>query len=109
MPAHEDVVALVVQRHHLPALQLGLRGEERAHEVRHEQAEGRGEAVQDELRGVRRGVAVAGEAVSVDPVGDAEVEGGAVGEVDDCEACGLFQVFFEDDDGGVFAAGGCEG
>ena len=25
-------------------------------------------------------------------------------EGDDCKACGLFQVFFEDDDGGVFAA-----
>ena len=52
------------------------------------------------------GVAVAGETLAFDPVGDREMEGGAVGEVDDCEAGGALEVFFEDDDGGVVAAVG---
>lgn len=54
---------------------------------------------------MRCGVAVAGEAASFDPVCEGEVEGWAVGEVGDCEAGGALLVFFEDEDGGVFAAG----
>ena len=68
MSAHEDVVALVVQRDHLPPLQLGLGGEQGAHEMRHEQAERGGEAVEDEFGGVVGGVSVARETLAWDPV-----------------------------------------
>lgn len=40
------------------------------------------------------GVTVAGETFAFNPVGDGEMKGGAVGEVDDCEVRGGFQVFF---------------
>lgn len=104
MAADEDVVALVVQRDDLPSSQFGLVGEEGAHEVGGQEAEGGGEVVEDEFGGVGCGVAVAGEAAAFDPVCEGEVEGWAVGEVGDCEACWSLLVFFEDEDGGVFAA-----
>ena len=49
-------------------------------------------------------VPVAGQTPSFDPVRYAEMEGGPVGEVYDCQARRLLQVFFEYDDGCVFAA-----
>lgn len=84
MAAHEDVVALVVQRDDLSALQFGLGGEQCAHEVRGQEAERGGEVVEDEFWGVGCWVAVAGEASAFDPVCEGEVEGWAVGEVGDC-------------------------
>lgn len=84
MAAHEDVVALVVQRDDLPALRLRPGGEQGAHEVRGQETQGGGEVVEDEFGGVGGRVPVAGEASAFDPVCEGEVEGWAVGEVGDC-------------------------
>ena len=93
MPAEEDVIALVVQRYHLPALELRLRGEHGSEKVRCEKAERGAEVVEDEFGRVVRRVAVSGEAFSFDPVADGEVEHGAVGEMDEVDARGAFLVF----------------
>lgn len=71
-----------------------------------EEAQRRAEIVEDEFRRVAGGVAVAGQFLAVDPVGEGEVEGGAVGEVDEGETGGGLLVFFEDHQGRVVSVGG---
>lgn len=111
MPPHEDVIPLVVQRQHLSALELGGRGEEPLEQVRGEDTQRGLEVVQDEFRVVPCVVGVAGQFLPVDPVGHAEVEVRARGEVDDVEAVGFLLVvrLHEDHDGGVGAGGGERG
>jgi hypothetical protein len=103
--AHEDVIALVVQRQDLAALQLGRSGEQALEQVRRQDTEGRLEVVEDQLRVVARVVCVPRQLLAVDPVGYAEVEVRALGQHDDVEAVGLLLVLglHEDDERRVLA------
>ena len=64
------------------------------------------EIVEDEFRGVAGGVPVAGQFLAFDPVGDGEVEGGALREVYEGETGGFLLVFFEDHESRVFSVRG---
>ena len=75
MSAQENVIALVVQRDDLAALELGLGREEGAEEGGGQEAEGRAEVVEDEFGVVGGWVSVAGQSGASGPVGDGEVEG----------------------------------
>lgn len=86
MAAEKDVVALIVECENLTALEVGCHGEQGAEEVRGQQAERRGEVVEDEFGDVLCGAAMAGDGLAGVPVGDGEVKGGADGEVDDGHA-----------------------
>lgn len=94
MPSEENVIALIMQRDDLAALQLGLRGKQAAEEMGGEEAERGAEVVEDEFGEMVGGVSVAGEFFAFDPVGDGEVECGARGEVHQGEARGFLLVFF---------------
>ena len=74
--------------------------------MRSQQTKWGAEVVQDKLRDVVGWSSMAGKLGALDPVREGEVTGGTIGEVDDGEAGRAFAVFFEDDNGGVFAIGG---
>ena len=106
MPPEKDIVPLIVQRHHLPSHQLRPGRKDRPEQVRRQYAERGLEVVQDELRVVRRRVAVAGQCVAGKPVAQREVEGGTGGQVHDREADRAFLVFLEHEQGGEVAVAG---
>ena len=79
MSSDENVIALVVQRHHLSSLDLRLRGEDLTEQVCCQQTQRRAEIIQDQLWIVGSRVSVAGEFGTFHPIADAEVEHWAMG------------------------------
>lgn len=108
MPSDEDVISLIVQRHHSPALQLRLRRIQILEQVRREETQRRAEVVEDEFGYVASGVSVPGQLLAFHPVRNGEVEVRSRRKVDDVEASGLLlvHVLHEDDEGGIGARGG---
>lgn len=98
----EHVVPLIVERDHPLPLELGLVVEQRAQHPAHRQTEPCREIVEHHFGPVRRDVLVVPAELRGDPdVGDLEVGGGTVGQVDDEEAVGFFAVLVHDQDVGV--------
>lgn len=101
VPPKEYIIALIMQRHHLPSLQVRLRREHCTEEMCGEQAKGCAKVIEDEFWGVVCGITVSRQSSAFNPIADGEVECGAGGEVHDREAGGFLLVFFQYDDGGV--------
>ena len=97
MPPQENVIALIMKRHHLPAFKIRYGREQRSEERRGQQTERRAEVVEYQFRIVVCRISVPGEFLARDPVCQGEVEGRAFGEMGDAQSGGDFVVFFEQD------------
>ncbi len=95
-----------MQRHDLSALEIGLRGEDCAEKMRRQKAERCAEIVKDQFRVVIGWSSMPGQLLSFDPVADAEVERGTLGQMHECQAGGFLLIFLENKERSVGAVGG---
>lgn len=103
MATEEDVVALVVQCHHLAALQLRLDWKQSPKEMCSKQSKRSTEVVENEFWIVTSWVAMTGQLLGVNPVADGEVECRSVWQMHHIEATGFLLVFIEDKDGSILS------
>lgn len=103
MAAHKDVITLIMKSKNLTALKFREWREEILEKLGGKDTERSLEVIENELWIVACVICVTGQFLAVDPVGDAEVKVGAVGEVDNVEAVGFLFVLglHENDERGV--------
>ena len=105
--AYKDVITLIMKSKNLTALKFGEWREQILEKLGGKDTKRGLKVIENELWIVACVVCVTGQFLAIDPVGDAEVEVGAFGEVDNVEAVGFLFVLglHENDEGGVASCG----
>lgn len=106
MSPQKDVIPLIMQRHDLSTLEIGLRWEDCPEKVRGQKAERRAKIVEDQFRMVICRSSMAGQLLPFNPVTDAEVKCGTLGQMHEYQAGGFLLVFLENKERSVGAVGG---